>query len=566
MAAVPGLDVGTKPQDPAVFMSLPSPPLQNSGTGFLGAIPVSLYTPDNAEEFWAGNLSFVPRPYFTPVAVKDNTFEEVNGVLLGQTYDILDRISALDLPSGSGSPAASRTYTRQAQALLRQIPHGAVLFGELSSTRVNYTIQVGTIRRLAYLSSNANVTGASHESSELTYAGFPLEGERRLRFMSLVDRAILRRAHPLLANHTITHGLRIMPVNESTVVPVSVGSFAGAILYPFGLSFLLPVFVVSLVREKEERIMVMMTMNGMRTWVYWCCEYVHFYVLHAISATVFVLTGLLFRLEFFVNTDPGAYILLLFVWGHAQIAMAFFLATFFNRSRVALLLVFCLVLAGVVINLGLNYIFLVPPNIGYLFYPPFAFYRALNLINMRATDPSAPNFTMAMLVPGEEVFSCLCALLVETVVVLLVGSYLMAVLPSEFGVPRPWHFVVTEPFTHFREFLASRGYNSGGRGGAVALASQDVGVQAIDIEQGPGMDEEEGEAGDEDVKAEEERVLRGQYPANSAVVIKNLKKRYPTGKHAVKGVSLAIEVTGGRLSTVRAWEVILIFLYLPRLH
>jgi len=45
-----------------------------------------------------------------------------------------------------------------------------------------------------------------------------------------------------------------------TEFSLPIGSFVGEILYPFGVSFLLPVFVVSLVKEKEDRILIMMRM------------------------------------------------------------------------------------------------------------------------------------------------------------------------------------------------------------------------------------------------------------------------------------------------------------------
>jgi len=94
--------------------------------------------------------------------------------------------------------------------------------------------------------------------------------------------------------------------------------------------------------------------------------------------------------------------------------MAFLLSTFFNRSRIALriifsfffsselvksniknikkkkikiVLVFCLVLAGVVLNVAINYLFDVIRSIGYIVYPPFAYYRAIALMNDRSYDP-----------------------------------------------------------------------------------------------------------------------------------------------------------------------------------
>mgnify|MGYP006940061629 CR=1 FL=1 len=51
-----------------------------------------------------------------------------------------------------------------------------------------------------------------------------------------------------------------MPLNTTTKLSIAIGAFVGQILYPFGVSFLLPVFVVSIVKEKEERILIMMKM------------------------------------------------------------------------------------------------------------------------------------------------------------------------------------------------------------------------------------------------------------------------------------------------------------------
>ena len=149
-----------------------------------------------------------------------------------------------------------------------------------------------------------------------------------------------------------------MPLNTTTKLSIAIGAFVGQILYPFGVSFLLPVFVVSIVKEKEERILIMMKMvfflsfflflnmksnsifsflqNGLKSWVYYASEYVHFYILHIFSTAIFIITGIITRLDFFLNTDPGAYVLIFFIWGHTQIALAFFLSAFFSRSRVAL--------------------------------------------------------------------------------------------------------------------------------------------------------------------------------------------------------------------------------------
>lgn len=43
----------------------------------------------------------------------------------------------------------------------------------------------------------------------------------------------------------------------------------GAMLYPLSLSLLLPVFLYAIVLEKEERLLQMMKMNGMKMKDYW---------------------------------------------------------------------------------------------------------------------------------------------------------------------------------------------------------------------------------------------------------------------------------------------------------
>jgi len=43
----------------------------------------------------------------------------------------------------------------------------------------------------------------------------------------------------------------------------------------------------------------------MKTWVYWLTEYIRFYVLHILSTIIFIVTGFIFRLNFFTLTDPG---------------------------------------------------------------------------------------------------------------------------------------------------------------------------------------------------------------------------------------------------------------------
>ena len=241
-------------------------------------------------------------------------------------------------------------------------------------------------------------------------------------------------------------------------------------------------------------------------WAYYLTEYVLFFVLHVISTIVFIVTGLIFQLDFFTLTAPGVYILLFFMWGNVQIVMAFFLSTFFARSRTALLVTYLLVVMGIIINVAVNSIFTGSAPTAYFIYPPFAFYRAILVVNAAAfsqsqvvrhprpptrltpqtqgigprnfsafpikfSPTSTPNpnprppfpyparpsptpnlqpYKISMVVPGNEVFTCVMALLIAYIVLAIVALYLSLVLPSEFGIQRPWHFPITDPIRWIR--------------------------------------------------------------------------------------------------------------------
>jgi hypothetical protein len=87
----------------------------------------------------------------------------------------------------------------------------------------------------------------------------------------------------------------------STELIFPAAGIIGSILFPFGVSFLLPIFVVALVKEKEERIFVMMRINGLKQGIYYASHYITFYLLFALSTIIFIGAGFLAKLELFTQ-------------------------------------------------------------------------------------------------------------------------------------------------------------------------------------------------------------------------------------------------------------------------
>jgi ABC-2 family transporter protein len=111
------------------------------------------------------------------------------------------------------------------------------------------------------------------------------------------------------------HKVHFLTVVGTTKIYLPFGSLIGGILYPFGVSFLLPIFVIIIVQEKENRILVMMKINGVKSWAYYFSHYITFYILYASSSLFFLISGGVAQLSFFTQTDNSLLALLFFVWG-----------------------------------------------------------------------------------------------------------------------------------------------------------------------------------------------------------------------------------------------------------
>ncbi|KAI8848838.1 hypothetical protein BC829DRAFT_417290 [Chytridium lagenaria] len=265
--------------------------------------------------------------------------------------------------------------------------------------------------------------------------------------------------------------------------------------------------------EKEERILIMMRMNGMKSWAYYLTHYFTFYILFTASTIIFLVAGRLARLEFFTLTQPMVLIILFFLW----------------------VMTFLMVLCGVIISIVLERLFaedIVPPAI--FLWPPFAFYRALSVINKSSFNKNLPTYRLSMLKPGDEVYTSLFFLIIGFFVYGLLALYFSAVLPSEFGVRRPWHFPLTAPFAELQRrqrMKANGGYDP---------ESEQFVASKLTLNESELLHE------DDDVKAERNRIVSNLYPASSPIIVSGIRKVYGGRrglgpKVAVKDVTFAAD-------------------------
>jgi hypothetical protein len=229
----------------------------NSSSGLLGTMPTRFFlSTSSASQGGFGSAAILRVPWYNQTS---STPDQLDNLISNSLNSVIQDIAKLDKNgiNGGNATAQQEVFLRAAR-ILESLPHGAIYFKRVdhSSRRYSWNYHFGSDIRL---------TAATN---------FPPAGRRMLVQQTMLDNAVLRNSNiSRFSSAQITQGLRILPQLANTEIKLAFGGIIGAILYPFGVSFLLPIFAIVLVQEKENRILVMMKMNGMKTWAYYISHY-----------------------------------------------------------------------------------------------------------------------------------------------------------------------------------------------------------------------------------------------------------------------------------------------------
>lgn len=321
----------------------------------------------------------------------------------------------------------------------------------------------------------------------------------------------------------------------------------GTFLYPIALTLQLPIYISIIVWEKEEKLREMMKGQGMKMWTYWITNYIFDITLYAAVILFFWVSGAIVGIRFFTQTDPFVLIIFFFGWGNALISLGFFCSSFLNSKRASIVVGYVIALIGSLIGIvwcvGIygNFAFSLGQTLpkGMLLWPQFAFIRGIYLMN----NACAESFTCYGPVTSwgweDELTKVIFFLYLDAFMFLIVGLYLDAVLPREFGIRKhPLFFL--KPLAN--KLFPSR-FDSKKELKKTNLKEEeqedDISEEESPLLQGSSMMIE-----DVDVKIERERVEYGNYPEGSPLVVRNLRKVFNSkgkDKIAVKGLYLVLE-------------------------
>jgi len=474
-------------------------------------------------------LSFERMPYYEIYEVDNDT--HVDSILFDR-MKILDKILTNttfdDYTEEEKKQINITSFESTDDAIKKSVdymPYAALYFESINEEKLKYnvTISVGEYNRLANLYD-------CPICSVTPYMSFPDAKKRLVYFVSELSNLIARKTSENKVK--ITQGYRAFP--EFKIIKglsFDIADLIGSALFPWGISFLIPIFVIGLVKDKEERYLVMMKMNGMKSITYYITVYITNLILSIISMTCFNVVGYISGLKFFVRTEWTLLLLEFFIWANVQVILSFLLSFFFKKNSSALVGSFLVVLISIILGLSLFELF--ADNSFYYYWAPFAFYHILILLNVSALNSEHPAYVLKDLVPGDKVYEPTRYLIIDFVILFVLVLYVGAVMPQEYGSHLPWHLNI---FGRIKRLFRRK----------------DNEFDSLEASAtNPFYTDKEAEAAkvleDDDVKAERERILSGHYDRSSPLIIKNIRKEYKSRERggephvAVHSVTFGVE-------------------------
>jgi len=165
-----------------------------------------------------------------------------------------------------------------------------------------------------------------------TYIMRPTEGT-----LALADRMNQAYIRSIFNETYIISGQQFMPFqpgirNEAEKVINAIGN----VVYPVLLALSLPVFLYTIVLEKEQKLIQNMKINGLKMMNYWLVNFVFNTCMYLCTMIVYICFGkYLSGLTFFTDTQPFVLLAAFVGWGLNQVSLAFVYSCFLNNSQTA---------------------------------------------------------------------------------------------------------------------------------------------------------------------------------------------------------------------------------------
>ena len=285
-------------------------------------------------------------------------------------------------------------------------------------------------------------------------------------------------------------------------------NFALALASTLCVSLTVGLFVVLCIGEKEDKILMLLRLNGVSFRGYFLAQWIHFMLLSVIPTIMGILCFLLNPLMTFQTHHSLAFFFFFNMASH-NVMVGVILSMFFKRAMVAIVacILFALIGNNAVSVVAYKY------NLWYLNYLPL-----VGNVTAIGSLASMQSKVFSEVILKKEIWGALLFGVLGNFLLYFLCSYLYNVLEQGYsGTLKPWHYPISE-------FFAAR------KEKALMQQSALAPVESLDIM-------------DSDVREMAQLVNSNhdQLVQSHSLVYRNVRKIYKGGKMAVDDVSLALK-------------------------
>ena len=212
------------------------------------------------------------------------------------------------------------------------LPDGAVTIKKANPKAFEYKIQINDNRFPFYHKTNGVTKYLLYNSGAKRYSGFMSITNGALWLIDLLNRAYMKYIHPELY---VVSGIQLMPFKLNNADNVArLINVAGSTFYPLAISLLMPLFMYTIVLEKESKLVEIMKINGMKMTYYWTSLFVFNYAIYTVTFILFYIFGIwVYAFGLFYQTSYILQLLIFVGWGLCQNGLAFFFQAFLSNAR-----------------------------------------------------------------------------------------------------------------------------------------------------------------------------------------------------------------------------------------
>jgi len=319
--------------------------------------------------------------------------------------------------------ALTRTSNSYEAARNANIPHFVFAVNKLSSALDHIEVILGT-----QSSGDTDITGdevISEKTRGIGWAGTWLSGTVNAKNNVSADDLTAVNVAPSVGYFAVSKSWS----------QAYFGAMITAVLVPMAMSFLPIMFVSNIVSEKQNRVVEMMKIMGMSLTAYWFTTWFYFFLLGLVVGAVTMISCVAAGISTFNVTNPAVYILLFILQAASQASSGLFFSNFFQRQKVAILVMYLLVSnigpVGTILSIWVFKASVAP--FWAVLYPHWAFSRGIYLMAAYFLSPGFPtmSFTTAF---QSEMVQIYVWLIAETVFYAFLTMYIERVWPREHGV------------------------------------------------------------------------------------------------------------------------------------